>query len=106
MFDQRETGWKIAPGVNFVPLVDEFYCFPDYTLIHVLGRKISMELFHPWHANHFTIRLQKLAEIDNPPLILGVSKVLLKDPLVAQSIKSSELFLSFRICLQTNARNS
>ena len=95
MFDQKETGWKIAPGANFVPLVGEFYCFPDYTLIHASGGKISMELFHPWHASHFTIRLQQLAEIDNPPLILGVSKVLLKDPLVAQSIESSDYFSRF-----------
>lgn len=91
-FQEKAGGWEIAPASNFIPLEGEFYCFPDYTLTHVSGAEISLELFHPWHAAHLTARLQHLGNLEKPPLIIGVSKVLLNDPLLAQSVENSPYF--------------
>jgi predicted nuclease of restriction endonuclease-like RecB superfamily len=91
-FHQKAPGWEIAPASRFVPLEGEFYCFPDYTLKHSSGIEISLELFHPWHASHLSARLEQLENPEMQPLIIGVSKVLLNDPLVAQSIENSRYF--------------
>ena len=103
LFRKKAKDWKIAPGSDFVPLEGEFYCFPDYTLFHDSGVAVAMELFHEWHASHLTARLQQLvnpearigADRKEPLLILGVSNVLEKDPLVAQALKESDYFLRF-----------
>ncbi len=101
MFHRKTQEWQIAPGSDFVPLEGEFYCFPDYTLVHPSGAEISMEFFHPWHASHLILRLQHLGEQNEPLLIIGVSKVLLKDPLVAQTIEKSEYFSRFGFVFRT-----
>ena len=95
IFDEKAVGWRIETGSHFVPLEGEFYCFPDYTLCHVSGVQIAMELFHPWHASHLTVRLQQLADTNKPPLILGVSRVLLKNSLVEGAIEASDYFSHF-----------
>ncbi|MCZ6681093.1 MAG: DUF790 family protein [Candidatus Poribacteria bacterium] len=92
LFHRQAEAWQIAPAHRFVPLEGEFYCFPDYTLMHANGIDISMELFHPWHASHLTVRLQQLEGRKSPLLILGVSRVLLKNQLVAQSLEASDYF--------------
>lgn len=91
-FHRKSEGWEIAPADTFIPLEGEFYCFPDYTLSHTSGVDISLELFHPWHASHLAIRLQHLENLSPPPLIIGVSKVLLNDPLAAQTVEDSAYF--------------
>ena len=101
MFHRKTQEWQIAPGSDFVPLEGEFYCFPDYTLVHPSGAEISLELFHPWHASHLILRLQHLGEQNEPLLIIGISKVLLKDPLVAQTIEKSDYFSRFGFVFRT-----
>jgi predicted nuclease of restriction endonuclease-like RecB superfamily len=91
-FHQKAQGWQIIPAANFVPLEGEFYCFPDYTLQHASGAEISLELFHPWHASHLTMRLEQLERTKTPPLIIGVSKVLLNEALAAQTVENSAYF--------------
>ena len=95
LFRQKAEGWKIAPAGDFVPLEGDFYCFPDYVLIHASGLEVSIELFHEWHASHLTARLQQLGDRQEPLLILGVSNVLEKDPLVAQALEGSDYFSRF-----------
>ncbi len=95
LFKQKVKAWQIEPAGNFVPLAGEFYCFPDFLLTHSSGRKIALELFHPWHASQLTARLQQLETAEKPPLILGVAKTLLKDPLVAGDVESSPYFARF-----------
>jgi predicted nuclease of restriction endonuclease-like RecB superfamily len=94
-FHQKTEGWQITPAANFVPLEGEFYCFPDYTLKHISGAEISLELFHPWHVSHLTMRLEQLEHAETPVLIIGVSKVLLNEALVAQTVENSRYFAQY-----------
>lgn len=56
------------------------------------GLQVAMELFHPWHATQLTRRLALLENEAGEPLIIGVSKVLLKDPLVKETVEGSAYF--------------
>ncbi len=78
-----------------MPLSGEYYCFPDFVLTHSGGSQVALELFHPWHASHLTARLDTLAESKSPALLIGVSRVLLKDPLVAEATEQSDYFQNF-----------
>lgn len=92
-FQEKAPGWRIDPAEEFVPLEGEFYCFPDFTLTHLgTGLQVAMELFHPWHATQLTRRLALLENERGEPLIIGVSKVLLKDPLVKEAVDGSHYF--------------
>ncbi len=94
-FQQKSQSWHIEPATHFIPLEGELYCFPDYTLKHVSGREMSMELFHTWHASHLIVRLQQLERCSEPPLLIGITRNLLKDSLVAQSVENSAYFSQF-----------
>lgn len=92
-FQEKAPGWRIDPAEEFVPLEGEFYCFPDFALTHLgTGLQVAMELFHPWHATQLTRRLALLENEAGEPLIIGVSKVLLKDPLVKETVEGSAYF--------------
>ncbi len=91
-FQNKTPDWTLEPASDFIPLEGELYCFPDYTLKHVSGKKVSMELFHAWHSSHLTMRLEQLKALSQPPLIIGVVKSLLKDPLVEEALSYSEYF--------------
>lgn len=92
-FQEKAPGWRIDPAEEFVPLEGEFYCFPDFALTHLgTGLQVAMELFHPWHATHLTHRLTLLENESGEPLIIGVAKALLKDPLVKEAVESSSYF--------------
>ena len=93
---RNKTGdWQIRPGSQFVPLPGDFYCFPDYQLVHKNGVETAIELFHPWHQGHLIARLNTLAEQTDVSLILGVSKELEKKPLIAKSLAASTYFSQF-----------
>ncbi len=92
MFNQKVAHWQLAPADTFVALEGESYCFPDFLLRHASGKTVALELFHPWHASHLSARLQQLAEVPAPPLLLGVAKVLLKDKLLAATVAASPYF--------------
>lgn len=95
MLRNKTEAWDISPGSQFLPLAGDFYCFPDYTLVHESGVTIAIELFHPWHQGHLIERLNTLAEGTGSPLILGVSKELEKRPLIAEALAASAYFLQF-----------
>ena len=93
---RNKTGdWQIRPGSQFLPLIGDFYCFPDYQLVHKSGVEIAMELFHPWHQGPLVARLNTLAEQMDVPLILGVSRELEKKPIVAEVLAASTYFSKF-----------
>ena len=95
MLRNKTEDWQIRPGSQFLPLAGDFYCFPDYQLVHNSGVETAIELFHPWHQGHLIARLNTLAEQKDVSLILGVSKELEKKPLIAEALETSEYFSQF-----------
>lgn len=95
MLRNKTDAWKIHPGSQFLPLPGDFYCFPDYQLVHTSGVEVAIELFHPWHQGHLLARLNILAEHVDTPLIIGVSKELEKKPIIADALEESEYFSQF-----------
>ena len=95
MLHNKTDEWQIRPGSQFLPLPGDFYCFPDYQLIHTSGVGVGIELFHPWHQGHLLARLNTLGEQTDTPLILGVSKELEKKPIIADALEASVYFSKF-----------
>ena len=95
MLRNKTDDWRIRPGSQFIPLPGDFYCFPDYQLVHKSGVETAIELFHPWHQGHLIARLNTLAEQTDVSLILGVSKELEKEPLIADALAASVYFSQF-----------
>ena len=95
MLENKTDDWRIRPGSQFLPLAGDFYCFPDYQLVHKSGVETAIELFHPWHQGHLIARLNTLVEQKDVSLILGVSKELEKNPLIAEALETSEYFSQF-----------
>lgn len=95
MLENKTDDWQIRPGSQFLPLAGDFYCFPDYQLVHKSGVETAIELFHPWHQGHLIARLNTLAEQKDVSLILGVSKELEKKPLIAEALETSTYFAAF-----------
>ena len=95
MLHNKTDDWQIHPGSQFLPLPGDFYCFPDYQLIHTGGVEVAIELFHPWHQGHLLARLNTLAEQTDVHLILGVSKELEKKPIIAEALEASAYFSQF-----------
>ena len=95
MLRNKTDNWKIRPGSQFLPLAGDFYCFPDYQLVHKSGIETAIELFHPWHQGHLIARLNTLAEQTDVSLILGVSRELEKEPLIADALAASAYFSEF-----------
>ena len=95
MLHNKTDDWQIRPGSQFLPLIGDFYCFPDYQLVHKSGVETAIELFHPWHQGHLIARLNTLAEQMDVPLILGVSRELEKKPIIAEALAASAYFSKF-----------
>ena len=95
MLENKTDDWQIRPGSQFLPLSGDFYCFPDYQLAHKSGVETAIELFHPWHQGHLIARLNTLVEQKDVSLILGVSKELEKNSLIAEALETSEYFSQF-----------
>ena len=95
LLSNKTDEWQIRPGSQFLPLPGDFYCFPDYQMVHTSGVEVWIELFHPWHQGHLLARLNTLAEHADTPLILGVSKELEKKPIIADALDASAYFSYF-----------
>lgn len=95
MLRNKTDDWQIHPGSQFLPLPGDHYCFPDYQLIHTGGTEVWIELFHPWHQGHLLARLNTLGEQTDIPLILGVSKELQKQSIIAEAMETSHHFSKF-----------
>ncbi len=95
MLENKTDDWQVRPGSQLLPLAANSYCFTDYHLVHKSGVETAIELFHPWHQGHLIARLNTLAEQKDVSLILGVSKELEKNPLIAETLETSEYFSQF-----------
>ncbi len=96
MLHNKTDAWRVTPGSHFLPLMGDFYCFPDYALVHQSGVEAAIELFHPWHQGHLIARLNTLAEHSAATnLILGVSTELSKQPMLAAALEASAYFSAF-----------
>ena len=95
MLHNKTDDWQIRPGSQFLPLTGDFYCFPDYQLVHKSGVETAIELFHPWHQGHLIARLNTLDEQTDVSLILGVSRELEKKPIIAEVLAASKYFSKF-----------
>ena len=96
MLHNKTDAWRVTPGSHFLPLVGDFYCFPDYALVHQSGVEAAIELFHPWHQGHLIARLNTLAKHPvTTNLILGVSTELSKQPMISAALEASAYFSAF-----------
>ena len=96
MLHNKTEAWRVTPGSHFLPLMGDFYCFPDYALVHQSGVEAAIELFHPWHQGHLIARLNTLAQHPAATnLILGVSTELSKQPMLAAALEASAYFSAF-----------
>ena len=96
MLHNKTDAWRVTPGSHFLPLVGDFYCFPDYALVHQSGVEAAIELFHQWHQGHLIARLNTLAKHPvTTNLILGVSTELSKQPMIAAALEASAYFSAF-----------
>lgn len=87
--------WELTTSSDFVPLVGESLCFPDYLLTHKSGKTVSLELFHRWHSNPLKSRLDQLDSQTDSPLIIGINKSLLNDDQIATQVDASKYFSGF-----------
>lgn len=101
-FREKEEEWEIAAGDDFLALPGEAYCFPDFQLRHHSGYKIALELFHPWHSRQLLQRLKTLeSRLDNPPLLLGVSRNLIKKEHMEEEVTAHPYFKKYGILFRS-----
>ncbi len=92
-FMKQAGTWEILPGDDFLVLEGGSLCFPDFVFVHPNGKRICLEIFHPWHARPFALRLKTLEASDrNLLLVLALSRKLLKDPEIAAVVENSQYF--------------
>lgn len=95
-FELLGSQWTLAPAHDFLPLSGTLPCFPDYVFSHPERESVSLELFHPWHARALATRLDQLDAAPPPrPLLLGVSRRLLKDGGLAERCEASPYYGAF-----------
>ncbi len=82
-------GWELTSSPEFVTLTGESLCFPDYLLTHYSGKKVALELFHTWHAAPLRSRLDQLDAQNEAPLLIGISRGLLKNVQLAEQVEAS-----------------
>jgi predicted nuclease of restriction endonuclease-like RecB superfamily len=92
---KKLPAWQLTSSSDYVPLVGESLCFPDYLLTHSSGKTVAMELFHTWHAAPLRNRLQQLDEQNGSPLLIGVNRNLLKNTELAEIVETSPYFSRF-----------
>ncbi|MDP6330413.1 MAG: DUF790 family protein, partial [SAR324 cluster bacterium] len=96
MFSQQVSNklpeWELTSSSDFVPLVGESLCFPDYLLTHISGKSVSLELFHKWHLIPLKSRLEQLDAQQGSPLLIGINRSLLKDEPLANQVEASTYF--------------
>lgn len=94
-FRSKVAEWDISAGIGFIPLEGEHLCFPDFHIRHSGGTSVDLEFFHPWHAAPLHSRLKQLSKAKNVPLLLGVSRKLIKDVPLKNLLENSQHFQSY-----------
>ena len=84
--------WSLKTGDDFVHLGGESYCFPDFVASNNAGLQVAVELFHKWHHSQLQHRLTNLRSHLYTPLILGISKQLMRSQKTSDyDLESSDL---------------
>lgn len=91
-FNKKAGDWQLAKNPEIIPLPGETYCFPDFLITHNSGPSIALELFHPWHAAHLPARLAQLEGQQDPPLLMGIARKLMRDKGKAAAAEGSDYF--------------
>lgn len=97
-FEKKCDSWKISPADEFLPLEGDAFCLPDFCFENSKKVKTYLEVFHAWHGSPLIARLKQLEEAKNPssaPLLLGISKAILKDEKIKKSVEQSDYFKKF-----------
>lgn len=93
---EKHPDWSLTTAGNFVSLGGQKHCFPDFVLQHSTGAQVALELFHGWHAAPLQERLEQLAVLEgSAPLLLGVSRSLLKNQALLGQLEESSYFQSY-----------
>ncbi|MFW7378032.1 MAG: DUF790 family protein [Oligoflexus sp.] len=82
LFNKRSEnalGWQAQAADDFLHLGKQSYCFPDFKLLTVDGRRIYVELFHRWHQHQLQQRLDSLTNESSGQLLIGICKSLKTD---------------------------
>lgn len=109
--ESDDIKWDISTANNFLQfpsLGSDSFCFPDFEFINKedTSKKISMEIFHNWHAKIFLERIKQMDEIftllenkevTDPPLILAINSKLAKDKSITPTIEQSQYFSKYGI---------
>ncbi len=99
-FREKATDWRIVEAAPVIPAPPELIV-PDFCFARRGSRrKISVELFHRWHATALPLRLEWLKKHLDTPLLLGIDRALLPDGeadgLLAQSPELEGRIFVFR----------
>jgi predicted nuclease of restriction endonuclease-like RecB superfamily len=92
LFLEQSTTWKIISDFEDILFDGQNYFFPDYMFIFQ-EKKVYLELFHLWHKRAFIQRIQNL-ENQSQHLLIGVSKLLLKDLEIKSLLENNSKFES------------
>jgi predicted nuclease of restriction endonuclease-like RecB superfamily len=91
-FNERGGPYRASLGVDYVPIGQQSYCFPDVTFASSDGAKVHLELFHRWHMGQLGGRLKALDQCRFRGLIVGVAEDIAKSAEVSQCLASSAWF--------------
>lgn len=87
---QENCAWRINENCDEILFDGENYFFPDFEFVHNNGERVYLELFHPWHAAALKHRISAIEKKALPfNFILGIAKVLLKEPDYATQFQES-----------------
>lgn len=103
---QMETGageWELLDGGEILRGANGELIIPDFTFRHPDGAIRHLELFHRYHARALLPRLRWLAETGSPPpLLLGIDRLLLRDPDIEACLANAPAELNRRLFLFRN----
>ncbi|MFA6929197.1 MAG: DUF790 family protein [Lentisphaeria bacterium] len=91
-FKETVPDWQIVNESPFIRGEGSEIIFPDLSFKNAAGELRHLELFHRWHAKRLPARLTWLEKHPKIPLILGVDRVLLRNPELEERLQNSIWF--------------
>jgi len=84
--------WHIVGETPFLRGENNEIIFPDLSFASDTGEVRHLELFHRYHANRLPARLDWMEKHPEIPLIIGVDKILLRNPELEEQLNNSTWF--------------
>ena len=91
-FKESGSEWRVLEETPFLNGRKAMLLFPDFAFEHPSGKKLYMELFHRWHAEQLTARLDELDDGSDLPLVIGVDKAIAERPDIRERLEASPSF--------------